>query len=252
MRRYLFPALAGIVLLLVVGLLHLPARLLPFLIDADTLRLSAVSGTLFDGRAARAMLRTPVGFLHLGEVRWQLRPLSLLRLSPTVQLRSEWGSQRGTLLAEQHGEQILLRDVDISFDAGLLRQLLPVELSGRIGLLFGELVLSPDRLLRADGRLVWQSAAWDSPRGRRGLGSYAATVTSPGDEQVNAIVTTLSGIVSAEGTLALDQQRYEVDLEVEATSGTLDAELAQALSLIASPSENGYRLRLDGEMASGR
>jgi hypothetical protein len=69
---------------------------------------------------------------------------------------------------------------------------------------------------------------------------------------VNAIVTTLSGIVSAEGTLALNQQRYEVDLEVEATSGTLDAELAHALSLIASPSENGYRLRLDGEMASGR
>jgi hypothetical protein len=70
--------------------------------------------------------------------------------------------------------------------------------------------------------------------------------------QIQANIDTLSGPVVATGAVTLNQRRYAIDLFIESSGQELDAELAQALSLIASPEENGYRLRLDGELTSGR
>lgn len=239
------PALAGALLLLAITAVSLPARLLPHLIDPEVLRVSALSGRLVNGRAARAMLQTPAGYLHLGALEWRLLPSSLLRLSPALELRGEWGGQRGHLIAQQRGRSIRLRDVDLQLAAGLLRQVVPVELAGRISVQLDELVLGPEHIERARGRVVWQGGAWNSSTGRHALGSYAATLSSPADGRVDAVITTLSGSVTTEGRLSVVDQRYDVDLLIDG-AGVADPELAQALSLIASPAENGYRLRLDG------
>jgi hypothetical protein len=240
-----------------------PARLLPYLIDSQMLQLSGVAGTVQDGRAARARVQTPGGYLHLGELRWTLAPWSLLSFAPSVKVDSLWGDQRGSLELRLSKDGLALRRVDINVDAGLLKQVLPVELKGRLGMLFDDLLLSPTRVLRADGRLVWQGAAWESPTGLRVLGNYAATFTTSGtapgttpgttptDQQITASIVTLSGPVVAEGTASLNQQRYAVDLLIQSSAQGFDPELAQALSLIASPAENGYRLRLDGELSPG-
>jgi hypothetical protein len=251
MRRLLLPALAGALLLGGITVFSLPARLLPYLIDPEVLRVSALSGTLLNGRAARAMLQTPAGYLHLGALDWRLLPSSLLRFSPALELRGEWGGQRGRLIAQQRDGLIRLRDVDVQLAAGLLRQLVPIELEGRIGVQLDELLLSPEHIALAEGRVVWQGGAWNSPTGRHALGSYAATLSSPEDGRVDAVITTLSGPVSTEGRLSIVKQRYDVDLLIDGTGVAGDPELAQALSLIASPAENGYRLRLDGAITPG-
>jgi hypothetical protein len=180
-----------------------------------------------------------------------MAPWSLLRLAPTVQVSSVWGDQRASLELRLEGESLRIRGLDMNLDAGLLKQVLPVELKGRLGILFDEILVSAGDLLRADGRLVWQGAAWQSPGGRRVLGNYVATFTSPASQQVNASIDTLSGPVKATGTVSLSQRRYAVDLYIESSGQELDAALAQALSLIASPEENGYRLRLDGDLTPG-
>lgn len=246
--RFWLPTLIGIALLLFVLGLNMPARTLPYFLDAQTLQISGVSGTLRVGSASRARLKFPGASFHLGELTWKVAPWSLLRLMPSVQVNSVWGDQRANLELQLHGDKVELRSVDMNLNAGLLKQVLPVELQGRLGALFDEITLSADNLLRADGRLVWQDAAWLSPGGRRVLGNYVAEFTSPAEQQIQATIDTLNGPVVATGVVTLNQRRYAIDLFVESSGQEFDAELAQALSLIASPEENGYRLRLDGEL----
>jgi hypothetical protein len=252
MRILILPAILGLLLLLLLALFSVPARIIPGFIDEQQLRLSGVSGRAVDGRAARALLRTPSGFFHLGELRWRLDPWSLLTLSPALHLESEWSTQRGSLRVRLAGSQLQVRDLDAVVDAAVIQQALPISVSGRLELLFDELVLEEQQLISAQGRLVWQDAAWQPASGPRNLGTYVAEITSPGDGELEAQLDTLSGSVQAQGSVVLVGQRFSTDVRVAAASGALDAELAQALSLIATPEENGYRLRLDGGVGSGQ
>lgn len=252
MRSLILPAILGLLLLLVLAMFSVPARFAAGFINAEQLRLSGVSGRAVDGRAARALLRTPSGYFHLGELRWRLDPWSLLTLSPTLRLESEWPTQRGSLRARLAGSQLQIRDLDAVVDAALIQYALPVSVSGRLELVFDELVLDRQQLTSARGRLVWQDAAWQPLSGPRALGSYVAEIASPADGKVEAQVDTLSGDVEVAGTVELSGQRFSTDLRIAAERGALDAELAQALSLIATPEENGYRLRLDGGVGAAR
>ncbi|WOJ94906.1 type II secretion system protein N [Congregibacter variabilis] len=249
--RFWLPALVGIALLLFILGLNMPARLLPYFLDSQTIQISGVAGTLRAGTASRARLTFPGANFHLGQLSWEIAPLSLLRLTPRVQVSSVWGDQRASLALQLDGDSLELRAVDVNLNAALLKQVLPVELQGRLGLLFDEVTVRANDLLRADGRLVWQDAAWQSPGGRRVLGNYVATFTSPAEKQTRADIVTLSGPVQATGAVTLNERRYAIDLFIESSGQEFDAELAQALSLIASPEKNGYRLRLDGELSPG-
>lgn len=250
-RRVWLPMVLGIPLLLFFLGLIVPARLIPNFINSQTLQLSAMSGTVRDGLASRARLQTPGGYFHLGELKWSLAPISVFALAPKLMLSSVWGDQRGHATVRLARETIRVSELDMSLDAALLKQALPVELQGRLNLLFDEILLAaPHSMLRADGRLVWQGAAWESPGGLRVLGSYAATFSSPAQERINVEIVTLSGPVRATGTVSLDHQRYAVDLYLESEGQIFDPDLGQALSLIASPEENGYRLRLNGDLTS--
>jgi hypothetical protein len=249
MRLLLLPIVVGLLLLSLLALFSVPARVVPMLIGSDQLRLSGLSGRAVDGRAARAMLQTPGGFFHLGELRWRLDPWSLLRLSPALEIESEWVRQRASLRLHLSGSELTLRDLDASVDASIVRQALPVSVRGRLEMLFDELVIAGPEVLSIRGRLVWRDAGWESAGGLRALGSYVALFSSPAEGDVRGRLETLSGNVSVEGSAALLGRRYTTDLRVTAARGSLDPELEQALSLVATPTENGYRLRLDGELA---
>lgn len=251
-RRLWLPLVLGIPLLVFFLGLAVPARLLAYFVNGQALQLSAVSGTVRDGVAARALLQTPGGYFHLGELKWSLEPLSIFSLVPKVALSSAWGDQRAAMTVGIGRETLRVSALDMNVNAALLKQALPVELQGRLSLLFDELLVAPPHsLLRADGRLVWQGAAWASPSGVRVLGNYAATFSSPALQRINVQIETLSGPVVATGTVSVDDQRYAVDLYLESQGQAFDPELGRALSLIASPEENGYRLRLDGDLTSG-
>ena len=58
--------------LFVLLLMSVPARLLNYVVPADQLMMSGLSGTLWDGHAAAVRLRLPQGYWHLGSVSWTL------------------------------------------------------------------------------------------------------------------------------------------------------------------------------------
>ncbi len=245
---------AGVLALAVLAVFTLPARLLPRLIDQEALGLAGVSGTLLNGSAARALLRTPAGVLHLGRLSWDVHAASLLTLSPRLSLSSRWGAQQLTARVRVDGRRLELTDVDANVDAQLLRTLMPVAAGGRISLQFERLVLDNGLPLDAEGRVVWQDARWEAPQVEYALGSYVAVVTrgdgpAPATREnavLRARIETLAGPVSAEGAATLDGPRFELDVAIRGAGAPLEPQLEEALRLIARPEEDGYRLRLDG------
>ena len=248
MKRLMLLVLGSLALVLLV-IVGLPARLIPLVVDDTNLRLSGLSGTVFDGRAARALVRTPAGFLHLGSVSWDVDPWSVLTLKPSLDLRMAWGAQRAELSLQSKRNTTTLRDVDASIDAKLLRTLAPLAVEGRIGLQLAYLRLDGFSPMEADGRLVWQSAVWRSSSREHPLGSYVAQIQSPDDQVLAATIDTLSGPVAAVGFARLTGSRYDLDLTISGRDRALAPEVERALRLFASPEEDGYLLRLDGDLA---
>lgn len=238
--------LALVMLIAIISLA--PARLLALVLPGDQVLLQGYQGTLWRGGASRALVQVGGGYLHLGAVRWRLYPLSLLLLSPRLDLESKWGAQliSGELVV-RGDRDFELRELNANIAADLVRQYAPISLDGRLSAQFSSLELRDGLPYAASGRVVWQEAAWQSPSGMRPLGSYALQVEQPPGEQLAAEVLTLSGPVQAEGAVLLQAKTYQLDVMVGSDTA-MDPQLKQALSLLAKPEAGGYRVKMNGEL----
>jgi hypothetical protein len=244
--RWLLPPLLLVAAMAAVVLA--PARLAAWLLPADTLLADGLSGTLWSGHAARAVVVTPSGHFHLGALDWRLAPLSLLSLRPRVELETSWGDQRlQAQLQWLGGDRLRIRDGSFSAGAALLRQLAPLSVSGRIGGRVDELIIADGMPQALRGRLLWERAAWVAPGGSFSLGSYAVDFGPAGEQNIGGEVLTLAGPLRATGAVALDGRRYRLALDL-GSERPLAAPLANALALMATPTAEGYRLRLDGQL----
>lgn len=256
-RARLLAALWVLAVALPVAVARAPARLIAWLPVPPELAASGFSGTLWRGSAARVLLRLPAGTVHLGRVHWQLHPLSLTLLRPALSLRSEWGDQRLAVRAQwAGGDRWLLREGELQLGAGLLRQVLPVELGGRISARIDQLLVQSGQLRVAQGRAVWERARWRAPQADFALGTYALNFGPDGDPgaaadapagPLRAEVITLQGPLEVSGSARLERSAWSLALDF-GSEGGLPATLANALSLLAIPEGEGYRLRLSGEL----
>ncbi len=238
-------------LLAVMLVAQAPARLLNHLIPEDRLLLQGIEGTLWEGSAARALLPTVGGYLHLGALQWQLSPWSLLSLAPRVTVNSRWGNQQLSGVIVYHSnERIRLGDVDATLPASLVRQFLPLELRGDLSLLAAHLEIREGLPYAADGRLVWRGGGWVSPQGPRTLGDYAMDFRQPAGDALVGDVTTLAGSLRAEGRVTLTGSDYDIDVLL-AGDGLRDPQLRQALQLVAAPEGEDFRLSMQGSLNQG-
>lgn len=247
----MFRVAAGVAtgVLFVVFLLALvPARLVNGFLPGTNVIMQGYSGTLWRGAASRCLVATGSGYLHLGRVRWSLSPLSLLTLSPSLTLESTWGRQRiNTDLRISGPEDLELTDLDAMVSAQLLQQFLPLSISGDFSVQAEELYLEKGFPSRARGRLIWQNAAWDAGQGSSPLGSYAMDFEQQPGGALEGELVTISGAVSANGSVRLLGKDYSLDILVSGEGG-LGSQLEQALSLIAQPVSEGYRIKFDGQL----
>jgi len=243
--------LSGLILVLVmiaVLMASAPARLVALILPADSVIMQGFDGTLWRGSASRALVHVGAGYLHVGSVNWTLAPTSLLTFRPRLELSSQWGRQRldGELVL-RGGADISVHDLSANLSAELIRHYLPVALEGDLSLQFATLRLRDGMPYHTDGRLVWQQAAWLSPAGARPLGAYAVELQQAEDAVLNGQIITLSGPVEATGSLQLSGKDYRVEVLV-GSDEPLDGQLRQALSLIAVPEGDGYRVDLQGQL----
>ncbi|QIB66419.1 type II secretion system protein N [Kineobactrum salinum] len=242
---------AGVLcLLLLLGCLAVtaPAHLVAWLAPPGQLSAQGFSGSLWQGEASRVVLATEAGPLHLGEVGWRLNPWSLLTLAPRLAIDSRWGEQQlQTGLVLYGADHIGLRDLHLTLDASLLRHLVPVALSGRLTLDATLLQLRRGLPVEAEGRLVWQQAGWESPRGPLALGSYALDARQSASGPLTAELLTLAGPVQAQGQLQLRDSHYSIALQIESETAW-DPALQEALALLARPVGATYQLQLEGQL----
>jgi len=239
----------ALALLLCISLLvSAPARLLLLVLPAEQVLMQGFGGTVWRGSASRCLVRAGPGYLHLGAVQWSLDPLSLLLLAPRLKIGSGWAGQ--TIAGElvlRSPQDLELREFEAVLSAEVLRQFIPVSLTGTLSAQLDKLQVRDSLPYSGAGRLVWQEGGWQSVRGLLPLGSYALDFEQAPGDVLLAEVLTLSGPVEAGGLVQLDGRVYTVDVLVS-SEYTLDAELEQALSLLAAPGPQGYRVKLNGQL----
>ena len=224
-----------------------PARLLAMVLPEEQVYMQGYKGTLWRGSAARCMLRTGEGVLHLGAVEWRLRPLSLLLFAPRLELASSWGSQRIATEVRLLGAGDLdLYQLEANIAADLLRQFVPVGLVGRLSAQLESLSIRDGLPVTGVGRLMWEKGGWVSPGGPKPLGTYALDLLAGQEDRLLGDIVTVTGRVEASGTAQLQGRDYSVNILVGGQR--LDRELRQALSLVAQPEAEGYRIKLDGQL----
>ncbi len=236
------------ILLVVILVATAPARLLGAFVPADRVILQGYAGTVWHGSANRALVAAGKGYIHLGQLTWSLSPWSLLGLSPVIAVESNWGKQKLNAEVRITGEQsIELSNLDALFSVQLIRQFLPLAVEGDISAQFDEFQLHEGFPTRAMGRVVWQRAAWQSAQGIAPLGTYALNILTDSSGAIQGEVITVTGEVDANGTVELKGNNYSIDILVGSKSG-LNDQLKQALSLIAQPRPEGYRVAFDGKL----
>lgn len=246
MSRTKFGVLAALVLLAIM-VVTAPARvILPFL-PGDRVLLQGVSGSLWQGASSRALVALQGSYLHLGRLTWSLAPMSLLTLGPRLELDSRWGGQliQGDVVYHS-ANSLELSSVEAVFPAALVRQFIPLELSGSFSLLLEHLVIDEGMPVQGNGRIVWQDGGWLSPQGKRRLGSYAIDFEQPeGGSGLLGEVVTLAGELQASGDVSLEGNNYTIDI-VLSGQGLEDPQLQQALQLVAIPEGDRFRVKMQG------
>ncbi|HEX7763662.1 MAG TPA: type II secretion system protein N, partial [Cellvibrio sp.] len=208
----------GLVLFLVFAIANIPATWGGYFLTRGTgLALSDVTGTLWNGRASLASLRTQVREYSLGQLSWQLRPLSLLTLSPCATVATRLPQQQfdGEICAAPSGA-LQVRDADISVPSVLLQTHLPIPIQGQFSSHIDQLQLRGNVLQSLKGNLTWNGARVNTGANWLDIGSYAAELSDNGNNGIKAQFFQLAGPM-------------DVNLAVELTApsgGRITGELA--------------------------
>lgn len=208
----------GLVLFLVFAIANIPATWGGYFLTRGTgLALSGVTGTLWNGRASLASLRTEVREYSLGQLSWQLRPLSLLTLSPCATVATRLPQQQfdGEICAAPSGA-LQVRDADISVPSVLLQTHLPIPIQGQFSSHIDQLQLRGNVLQSLKGNLTWNGARVNTGTNWLDIGSYAAELADNGNNGIKAQFFQLAGPI-------------DVNLAVELTApsgGRITGELA--------------------------
>jgi len=181
-------------------------------------------------------------------VRWHVQGRSLLTLRPAVAVAATWpGQTASAVVSGWPGGAVRLSQLEARAPAALLSHWVPLQLGGTLDLQQTTLVLRDGSIASAQGRVVWDNAAWQGTGGVYPLGTYVLELGSTGAAAVvEGRILTLAGPVQADGELTVTAPgNYRLDVAIGPRNG-LAEELEQALSLLAQPEPEHWRLQLSG------
>lgn len=233
--------LAGVFTLLLI-IIRAPATLLPVLLKKalPVLELQTVTGSFWQGKAAGAQWNASPTPLALGAVSWQLQPLKLAALKLCVAVKNEHFS--GEACKSALGATTL-RNVKAEIPAGLINP----ALSSLNAAIDGTLLLQlPAATLTAknspsliQGQLAWRGAKININNMAYPLGDYQAALSANTEGALVLHITDEAGPikvdVNAQWPLGgAPSVQGQVNPSEQAPAAVRDA-----LSLVATPGENG-------------
>lgn len=238
LRRYGY---ALVVTLFIFFLILAPARFLMVLMPGGFLQSAGViRGSLWEGNASSVVVSVNGNAIALGSVHWKIKPLSVLLLSPVMQIDSQWRQQR--LFSEFQvamSGNVQIDSLKLSVPAGIAKHWLPLNLGGQLILNATQIGVVDGALQGGEGILQWKNASWRADTGAVLLGNYQAKI-SVEDNVVMLSLDDKNEPVGASGWLQLSPDTYSADLSIISQHPAI----GNALSLIATRNEGGYRLKL--------
>jgi general secretion pathway protein N len=214
------------------------------------LKLAGLEGSIWSGHVESLVYRQAL----LGEMSWQLSPLSLLfgRAQLKALLQSREGYLQSRIRTPLGGGHVELADIEGRMPMSELSRFapyVPVVLEGAVSLDLTEAEVAADgRLLRAQGRMVWHQAAISAPQALS-FGDLQLVLHTEEEGRVSGELSDRGGPLKVAGTLNLEPDRsYRLSANVAATPQAPPV-LVQSLGLLGKPDAQGrYRIHYRGRL----
>lgn len=228
MRPLITFSVLAILVFMTLIIVRAPASLITYALAGQGRGLSfaSVEGTLWQGKISGLV----VGTVNLGEVAYEMRPLSLLSLSPDLDVRLSGSVAVGTGRVRVSRSRLALNDTDlrVRLDGVTQSRALGVPVTGYIDLDIETMTVRRDGC--EEGSLSVESDFLTVPA--RLWGAEGFVMSGPGRCENNAIFVDLSG-EGADGaaTLALTM-RPDFSFVVDVAVNPGRADVKEALELI--------------------
>lgn len=199
------------------------------------LKVDAVTGTIWNGRAASSVLNGT----SLGAVTWKVRPLALLRARLDADLGLDGSEYQGRSFVSFSGGTLRLRDAQISMDAQRLQPAVDIpalQLRGRVELQLSEAELVGGFPRSLKGTAQWRDAAV-SGEAEALLGTLTAEFQTSSDGAIIGTVQDEGGPLSLEGQFRAALTGYEADAVLMARDG--NPQVIKALSYVGEVQPDG-------------
>ena len=233
-------------LIIILLITRVPASLMGFALP-PSVKATGLSGTVWNGAVAHVEIPLQGQPFAMGRITWTLNPMGLL-WGDFFRLKSDWGNQRIDVAARPAlNRSVQVNEAELRIDLGWLRELLPLYVAGQLKADIESLSITADGSpTSANGRLVWENAAWRAIGGDVSLGSYAVDITTT-DAGIRASIITLKGALEVDGSVTIAGDNYRVMANLHGPAARNEA-FQQAIALLAVPTGSGYRIELSGTL----
>lgn len=239
MRRAAVLVALGALLLLSFLVALWPARVaVGWLVPAGA-SLAGVSGTVWEGSAARVR----IGIMDVGTLRWEARPMSFLTGSPTWRLEANRpdGFARATVKV-LGATGVAVSDLDLGTTLDAVSSWINLAgTRGNVSARVDEVALEDGRLTSLAGRVVVESL---QPIGLRDVDLGTLQIEIPGGQPGPYLGT----VVALSGPLQIEQGRVEVQPDgkfvvdgLVAAQPDAPATIVQGLQFLGEPDARGFR-----------
>lgn len=154
---------------------------------APNVWLNNVEGTLWRGKALSTQVDINKKPIALGELRWELKPWSLLLLKPCADISINLPKQsiEGRVCQGFSGTQ--LKNFNVDMPVAVLKEAFDLEATGAISLQVIEASLKSDMTITSlDARVTWQNARAFVAENWINFGTFAAKANDDGNGGVRA------------------------------------------------------------------
>jgi general secretion pathway protein N len=199
-------------------------------------KLSGITGTVWDGRASSAQ----VFGQEIGAVTWTVHPQTLLQGIVDAHLNVDGGAISAAADVQRMSDgTVQLSGGTFHFPASLASPALDIPALNLLGDIDGKLDsgrLQGVLLTNASGTMRWNHAAV-SGAAQAQLGDLEATFASAADGSVHGTAHDLGGPLQLNGTFNVSAGSFDVDAHLAARDG--NPQVAEALHYIGQPEADG-------------
>ena len=240
-----------LLLLLALAVYRAPASLVPLALqEIETrgllqqgfpkLTLSTTSGTVWQGQAAGAQLLIDGVVLELGQLNWQLSPLSLLDKKPALHIASDASTHKiqAHVSATEHGE-VTVKAMEGHLPISLLEPWFPMLVKGDIAFVVDHVIFNPQQVLALDGVLNFEYVDWLGGEYDMPLGSYLAQLSLDEKNDIHIQLNDYGATLGIEGFLSISPAgTYHFNASLQPRDG-LAPEVAQSITWFGKRNAQG-------------